>query len=55
VAVDPEGWPAILDKDLNVHWKRGGTWTALGGGCARDIAFGGDGSLFKVSCREDMF
>ena len=38
-----------------MHWKRGGTWSALKGGCARDIAFGGDGSLFKVSCRKDGF
>jgi len=49
LAVDKDGYPAFLDAEDKVHWKKNGKWTELDG-CAYRIAFGGDGSFYKRDC-----
>jgi len=53
IAVDPQGNPAYIDTSNNILWKKSGKWTELKG-CAKRIAFGGDGSLYKGDCNDEV-
>jgi hypothetical protein len=53
VAVDAKGNPAYVGQDWTVHWKREGEWMTVE--CAYELGFGGDGSVYKISCRNDGF
>ena len=46
--------PAFVDASKDFfHWKKDGTWIKMEG-CVWDIAFGGDGTLYKRDCENDV-
>ena len=54
LAVDFQGNPAFLDYNGRINWKKNGNWDVIEG-CATDIAFGGKGHLYKISCMSDGY
>jgi len=61
LALDADGNPAYISDNLAIYWKKDGTWTTKNTrvDCAKRIAFGGDGSLYKLGCAlnsgQDMY
>lgn len=53
IAVDLQGNPAFIDSDNEIHWRKDGVWKHLLNGCAIRIAFGGNGSVYKIGCTTD--
>jgi len=51
IAVDPQGNPAFISMTGTIHYKKDRKWWQLKG-CASRIAFGGDGSLYKIDCQK---
>jgi len=54
LAVDKDGNPAFISPNSEINWKQNGFWRRLFG-CARSIAFGGDGSFYKIDCDSYIF
>ena len=52
LAVDFRGNPAFIDVNGRINWKKNGAWIVIDD-CARDIAFGGKGYLYMISCELD--
>jgi hypothetical protein len=51
LAVDPQGNPAFIGQNQRLYWKREGKWRDMGR--AAGIAFGGDGSAYKIGTQSN--
>ena len=49
--MDPDGYPAFIDQNYVINWKKQGQWTTLPGK-AKGITIGGDGSIFKLDVNQ---
>ena len=49
LSVTPSGDPAVITDNGNTFMKKGKKWVRIKG-CAKDLAFGHNGQIFKLGC-----